>query len=655
MCGLVTIVPAEGQSVSRRVLEELTGTLIHRGPDDAGYAWVTTSDGTCRSWTSHPPDTDSMSGILFGHRRLSILDLSDAAHQPLIGTRSGFVLSYNGEIYNFVELRDQLAGQQTTFTSSGDTEVVLAAYERWGIEALNRFNGMWAFTIWDGRAKKLIAARDRFGVKPLYYTVVDGTWVFASEIKTLLAYPGARREADGKNVKEFLTRCLVDHTEETMFSGIRAIPPGGYLELQGGRATHHRYWRPPAYNSHRKRPDHELVAEFRALLAESVRLRMRSDVPVGTMLSGGLDSTSITALIDAQRATGAQRFGVEGWRSFHHTFTACWPDSAGLNEQADVRLLCDELHLSSVQLNPTAEMIRDILPRVTYHLDQPFESPVAAVQYLLMAETRKIGVKVVLNGHGSDEILAGYPEPFVPAFLSQLLLRGQLRRFCREWHAFRSQGQWSATKLMPDLLRGLTPASLRLHLLDVFRARAERRLAMFPRSNTQSHHDAVASETFDRLPMFEGLVWTFFSERTLPQWLRMEDRMSMAHSIESRLPFLDYRLVELSFQLPPTIKLRNGYTKYILREAMKDILPSSIALQRRKQRFATPFQHWFRGPWRCMVEDLLLCGNPKIESFMDVTQLRDRLKNYLAGKSFGTDLAILWRVLHTELWLRTFT
>ena len=660
MCGFVAVVTEQGGKVPGTVVAKMTDMLTHRGPDGFGYAHINPETGCCWTWTTDFPITRDFSGIVFGHRRLSILDLSPAAHQPFVSDDGSLVLAYNGEIYSFVELRRELEQLGTRFRSQSDTEVLLYCYRQWGVETFRRFNGMWAFVLWDARARTLIASRDRLGVKPLYYTFVNGTWIFASEIKALLTYPGAWQGFAEQNCLHFLVRGFVYDAGPTLFRNIHAVAPGHYMQLSERGLSSHQYWC-VSTDAGRHWSEHEAVAEFRRLLANAVVLRTRSDVPIGTMLSGGLDSSAITGLLYCHQHTrnSAGTIGAEGLRSFHQTFSACWPlwDS---NEEKEIDLLCNTWSLRSHKAYPTEQTLFDILQPVVFALDEPFESPIALVQYLLMQEARRHDVKVVLNGHGSDELLAGYAGSVVPGFLAQLLRSGRLMRYWREAQAFAPTGEWSTHNVLLEMLRSIIPASLQPMIEEGLRARVQHDTALFPEAGTAIRHirmsrDVTVHLRGSRLSWLTATLWSFLTVKILPMWLRMEDRISMAHGVESRLPFTDYRLVEFVLTLPDDLKLKQGYTKYILRQAVQDILPQEIVRRWQKTRFSCPYDQWLRGSWRPLIEDLFLTGQFQLDAFLCVPEFRRRLRAYLDHQPYGLRPQMLWRLLNTEIWMRTFT
>lgn len=656
MCGFVAIATARGKAANTALLHNLTRMLSHRGPDDEGYAWADPSTGLYKTWTSERLVQGDLTGILLGHRRLSILDLTANGHQPMLSDDGSIILVYNGEIYNFLELRRELEARNVRFHSQSDTEVLLRGYETWGVEVLNRLNGMWAFVLWDGREKKLVASRDRFGVKPLYYTEIDGTWILASEIKSLLSFPGVSRTVRDAGVKEFLIRGVTDHTIHSLFTDIHSVSPGGWIELTDGRLTSNRFWSMPEMGDSDGRSIDDLVEQYRYLLSDSVRLRMRSDVPTGTMLSGGLDSTAIASLICEHRDNEGPILGTagaEGLRAFHHAFTACWPGSS-MNEEARVEKLSSDFGLTLHKSFPTAESTLALLPKIASLLEEPFETPVAIVQYQLMEKAKEQGIKVVLNGHGSDEVIAGYPGTVVPVFLASLLTSGRFSTYRRERRMFRETGEWRSSRIALEIVRGMMSNRLRQWMDDNYRLMSSARLGIFEDLRYyRSAHDLELRSMGDHFSPLNKVLWRSFSQGLVPKWLRMEDRMSMAHSVESRLPFMDYRLIEFAFGLPDDAKLRDGYTKYILRRTMTGRLPDDLITDRRKQRFSTPYLEWFRGGWRPFIEDSFLGGGTcEVEPYLKLPRLREKLRAFLSGDNAVIDPSVLWRIINTEVWLK---
>lgn len=637
MCGIVTIACFGGQRVRTLDLHTMTDRLEHRGPDDSGYAWVDPLSGMCETWSAEAPFDGERSGILFGHRRLSILDLSRAGHQPMVNDDGSMVLAFNGEIFNFIELRKELESLGARFHSQTDTEVLLKAYEYWGEDSLAKLNGMWAFTLWDQRREALVISRDRFGVKPLYYTVLDGLWIFASEIKAILTYPGAMRGISATGVTDYLATGAVDHLADSLFRDIHRVPPAGLLELRKSGLKERKFWTLQPSVGTETQSDESRIETFRSLLSDAVRLRVRSDVPVGTMLSGGLDSSSIAALIHEQRLglskTGAQPAG-EGLRHSHHAFSACWPGWVG-DEEPAVDGLCDRFGLSCHKLYPSSEEVWELLPKVSYYLDEPFEFPISVVQYCLMRKARDQGAIVVLNGHGADETLCGYPARFVPVLLASHLLAFRPWRFAKDCLSFRKTEGWTHRRVL-----GLALGTLAERFID----RNDAWLTTLRGLPSTSEPPGLS-------PLGRS-AWLSFSRQILPQWLRMEDRVSMACSVESRLPFLDYRLVEFISALPDSLKLNRGYTKFALRQAMKDSLPDALVTQRTKRFFGTPYQGWLRGDWRQRITDLF-AGPCKVESYLEMKEFRKYLSQGLDSSGARFDASFIWRVISVEIWLRT--
>lgn len=401
------------------------------------------------------------------------------------------------------------------------------------------------------------------------------------------------------------------------------------------------------------------MSRTRNLLADAVALRTRSDVPIGTMLSGGLDSTSITALIDEHRRgltpAGSQP-AFDGLRLFHQTFSAVWPNTPH-DEERPISLLCDQLGVHSHRIRITGEAATSVLDKVVYHLDEPFVTPVPIVQYLLMREARRAGVRVVLNGHGSDETLAGYSGKFAPAHLADLLATSRLGSFAAEYSALRRAGRWKRSDIVVELLRRAGPRAVRLaaeHALRRWRLTNEGLFTQPDRDQDVSSFDDSIDWGGTSLSRLQAQLWTHVVAKPLPLVLRFEDRMSMASSVEARVPFMDYRMIEFAMSLPDELKVRDGYTKWILRAAMANVLPAPIAWNPRKKQFAARFEDWIRGPWREMLSDLFLTGTSHVEPYLQMCEFRRRLQGYLGGDDRTMRPNEIWRILSMELRFRTF-
>jgi asparagine synthase (glutamine-hydrolysing) len=389
-------------------------------------------------------------------------------------------------------------------------------------------------------------------------------------------------------------------------------------------------------------------------MIDSVRLRMRSDVPTGTMLSAGLDSATITALVRQLKRPCSSAIGPaeEGFRNVHHAFTACWPGWHG-DEEPDVDLLAAALGLRLHKLYLRAEDVPGLLSEVLYLLDEPFPSPIPVVQYLLMKMARDNGVKVVLNGHGSDEVWAGYAGRFVPRFLADLLWSGRLSRLVKEYRAFRATGELTARSFLLNSLAGLAPVRLRSRARASLRRGARELADIVP--HVRPHYSPLALESASSgASLVRESLLVCFAESVLPMWLRMEDRVSMASSVESRLPFLDHRLIELGFALADSLKLRDGYTKYVLRKAMSETLPASLVSRRRKQRFRPPTSQWLGSDALQPILEDLLGGPCRVQPYLNLKAFRKRLRSYLAGEAHALNALVLWRVLNVEIWMRAF-
>jgi asparagine synthase (glutamine-hydrolysing) len=635
MCGITGYVSRRG--VSRDVVTAMADRIAHRGPDDRGI--------------------EVFDGVALGHRRLSIIDLSPAGHQPMV--RDDAWLVYNGEIYNYLELRQQLRANGHRFTSESDSEVLLAAYREWGHGMLSRLNGMFAFAIWDARTRELFCARDRLGVKPFYFWTGDDQFVFGSEIKALLAHPAVPRRPNPAIVYDYLAFKACDHTDETFYADITRLPAAHYLVVGAdGKITLRRWWDLAISEEVDASPQQkaDMVARFGELCRDAVRLRLRADVPVGTCLSGGLDSSAIAILtndlIFQEHAIDRALIG-----NHQKTFSACFEDPR-FDEREFIRLVLDVTGADNFKVFPDVDGWWRDLDKLLWHMDEPFHSTSQYAQYCVMRRVAEAGVKVTLDGQGADELLAGYPG-YHAAWLSTLLAHGRLSRALHEVRATLAMGGRGQSG--PDLaLRvgyALLPFAPQLRMLaaPVVKLTSEARIGRVIRPELDdrfaSRRHAIADRQNELLRDFPRRLYHDVTSASLPPLLRYEDRNSMAFGIEARTPFLDYRLVEHAFAMPMSLKISDAWTKRALREAMTGVLPEPIQWRKDKKGFVTPEAIWMRAG-RERVRDVL-SGPLASSEFLDGDAVRRALDRELDATNEGAFRTDVFRWLLLELWMRS--
>jgi asparagine synthase (glutamine-hydrolysing) len=572
MCGFVSYISLTGTAPDRGVVTRMTERIAHRGPDDVGYFYE-----DC---------------VAFGFRRLAILDLASSGHQPMISADGRCVIVFNGEIYNYVELRNELASLGHRFVSSGDTEVLLAAYLQWGADCLPRLNGMWAFAIYDRTTRRIFGARDRFGVKPLYVHKSADCVLLASEIKSIRDSGAARVQVDWTTAASFLVESRLDHSAQTFYESIEALPAGTAFEADcDGKWKQWRYWDLDEAAGAIQLPS-DPIATFGELFEDAVRLRLRSDVPVGVLLSGGLDSTSIICSM-ARQLTGAGELGA-------YCFSAADFDESDQVAATVAQTNADVRHLD---LDPL--QFWNSISEHLWHQDEPVHSFASVVGYRLMKLARSSGVTVLLNGQGADEYLAGYPT-YYGDYISELIADLQWGR------------AWSVSRAYA-LVHGEDPALVARRSLRRTVGHVLHRFAWYgalsnSRSRSDAQHEAwVSPDVFARWKQTRAPAPTTLhaalkksmQQENLPLYLRIEDRNSMAHATEVRLPFLDYRLVTLGFRLGADAKLRDGIGKYILRESMRGRIPEVVRARKTKFGFPVPTERWFRDELYAPMRELL--------------------------------------------------
>jgi asparagine synthase (glutamine-hydrolysing) len=570
-----------------------------------------------------------------GHRRLSIIDLS-TGHQPISNEDGNIHIVFNGEIYNYQALRDDLIARGHRFTTASDTETIVHAYEEFGEACVERFRGMFAFAIWDGKRDKLFLARDRFGKKPLFIHEQNGDILFASEIKSLLACPGVSAEVDLNAVWDYLAYRYVPGPA-TLFSGIRKLPPGSVAVWEKGELREHRYYIPPdqkPWNGNELASDP--VGRFLELLDESVRIRMVSDVPFGAFLSGGIDSSAIVGLMARHSSLPVKTFSVGFAESSY----------SELGYAADIaRQFKTEHH----ELTVSQDHLMEELPALVRYRDAPVAEPSDIPIYLLSKEARRV-VKMVLTGEGSDEFLGGYPKHVFERYASAYqILPGFLRHGLIE----------PLVRALPYRFRRAKTAVINLGLDDRedrlprwFGALSRREcdeLVAFP-SPTNRHGGAqfdslTGNSVLRRILYFDQTSW-------LPDnLLERGDRMTMAASIEARMPFMDHELAAYVSTLPDRYRVRGRQTKWILREAMKRLLPKAI-LKRPKVGFRVPVNEWFRGPMRNYLYEYLLSADSSTRDYFRTDVLERLLKEHVDGRQ--NHEKVLWSLLNLEIWHRQY-
>lgn len=618
MCGLVAVIHRGPADRRAAIAARMLASLHHRGPDDEG------------TWNGE--------SVTLGFRRLAILDLSPLGHQPMASADGRYAIVFNGEIFNYLEVREQLRALGHDFRSSGDTEVLLRAYLQWGPACVQRLNGMWAFIVVDRHEGRVFGSRDRLGIKPLYRCQAGDHLLFASEIKAIRASGLYRDSIDERVVADYLVDDRIDESPASFFAGIEQVPPGCNFEWSEADGYRQRRW------FDLRSLDEQAVDDpahaFAELFEDAMRLHMRSDVPVAIHLSGGLDSTSILCASARVR----QEAG------------ACAPLKAfsfNAPEFPEHRYIADTIARTGaelIELETSARRVWEDLPAVIAQQDEPVHSLTPVIGWQLMRLTKAHGIRVVLNGQGADETLGGYPAYFRDAWMS-ILETGGLGAAWKEVTAHALAGGAARGELFMNLLRHAVQSGLRAQ--PAYRAVADRRYRQARRAQPW-----IAGALVDRLTGYrdrqpQGLRHALIRSvetAPLPLYLRVEDRNSMAHSIEARVPFLDHRLVAFGFALDAHWKLRGGLNKFVLREAMQGRIPESVRTRRDKMGFPTPSIRWFGDDLYPQLRELFGDAGDEARPYVDRHALLAMLDAHRAGHA--THQGALFRAAQLLLWLR---
>lgn len=623
MCGFVGIINKNKQEVNSELLQKMATTIHHRGPDEDGV-FIEKNIG-------------------FFHKRLSIIDLS-TGQQPM--TFNDCTIVFNGEIYNYIELRQELIKKNHQFKTTSDTEVLLHLYLEYGDAFVNMLNGMFAFIILDKSNNKLLVARDHFGIKPLYWYRDDNKIVFGSEIKALLAHPEITAIPDDENLCEYLTFQFIMGTG-TMFKNILKIQPGHYvtIDLQNWKTDEVKYWIPD-FNIDHYHTEEYFIAELQKILDETISQQLRSDVPIGTYLSGGLDSSLVTIM--------ASKILNKPFKCFSGAFN----EGPEFNELEYARVAAKAANAELFEVFPTEQEFIDLLPKLIYHLDEPVAGPGLFPQYIVSRLAAK-HVKVILGGQGGDEIFGGYAR-YMIAYLEQAI-KGAINQTNEE-----DEHIVSLASILPNLpsLKQYIPMMKGFWKADAFEPMDRRYYNLLNRMGSTSNflHTDIKAKCQDEI-IFKKFAHYFndpdtksyFNKMThfdmqgsLPGLLQVEDRVSMSVSIESRVPLLDRRIVDLISKMPAGMKFKGGEMKYLLKKAVKNIMPEKIMKRKDKMGFPVPLHLWSKTKGKDFMMDVLLSKKAKERNIIN-TQHIEKIISEEQPFSRG-----LWGILSLELWYNEF-
>ncbi|MGE5329794.1 MAG: asparagine synthase (glutamine-hydrolyzing) [Deltaproteobacteria bacterium] len=619
MCGIAGIINKNNMPVAKDAIVRMTDIITHRGPDGFGYYHG--------------------ANFALGHRRLSILDLTEDGSQPM-SYLDKYIITYNGEVYNYLELKSELIQQGCSFKSTSDTEVILAAYDKWGFDCVSHFVGMWAFCIYDKEKSQLFCSRDRFGIKPFYYFDDLDTFSFGSEIKQFTTSKNWAPTANINRVLDFLSFGIFDHTEETLFDGVYQLKAGHNLiyDLKSHSLVIQDYYKLDSKKESNKSDFEEASAEFLSRFSDSIKLHLRSDVKVGSCLSGGLDSSSIVCLANNILKEKNEKIQQE-------TVSSCFEDKR-YDEQKFIDEVVKSTNVVSHKVFPKFEDLFANLDEITYQQDEPFGSTSIFAQWNVFKMAKEKEITVMLDGQGADEQLAGY-NGFFGVFLSSLLKRFRFITFYKEAKSLKKIHGYSNRDIFISVSKFMVSEYIKAFL----KTKLSKTDFDWIILNRKYHKDYFKRLYSYKINSVENYSVNQLEFSSLPMLLHYEDRNSMAHSIESRVPFLDHRLVEFVLGLDAEFKIRNGVTKDVLREAMTGGLPDAIKNRADKMGFVTPEEVWIKensGRFREELADACDYLNGIINK-EKVLEWFDRLLKENAKIDFT-----IWRIISLGRWMKVF-
>lgn len=615
MCGIAGIIEKNKSLPSWQKLEAMVSALSHRGPDDEGFY--------------------IKGNVALGHRRLNILDISPLGHQPMSDETGSVWITFNGEIYNYLELKKELGG---TYRSNTDTEVILKAYGKWGINCVKHFNGIFALAIWDDSKKFLFCARDHLGVKPFYFTEYRGAFYFGSEVKALLA-AGVSTRPNDSIIYDYLVYGCYQHTNETFFSGIHQLPAGSCLVLRNGAFRIFAYWNLKELVREKKGWDLPKASEeFFHLFKNSVKIQLRSDVPVGLQLSGGFDSSALTAMVHNLQK------GQKNFRLFSHIYNNHLDQ-----EKPYMQALAKGLGWRWEYITLSPQDMPDFAEEVLWHQDEPFPGLPTFGLHLLAKRCREEKIPVILGGQGGDEIGAGY-EYYLGAFILDMLREHGVKKALSELTGYgKLHGFSNSEEHLKFFMQALVAYML---------AGASADGSTF--TNTRVLNEPFLRKSFKPRPVFEkpfdsdlqNMQYRDILHTKLPRILHSADRAAMAYGVEQRVPFLDYRLVELGLSLAGTLKVKNGEQRYFMREAMRKYMPE-VVNRAPKRAVPSPQREWFQKELRPWILSILKSKSFSRRQYFNQAKVREEYGRYLKEDRPKNSFHI-WQWIHLELWLREY-
>ncbi|HOM79156.1 MAG TPA: asparagine synthase (glutamine-hydrolyzing) [Candidatus Cloacimonas acidaminovorans] len=649
------------------LLKEMTDAIKHRGPDDEGYLIKDKNGIRSFSGVDSPAEIQSVYPLFnveidstfpakgyssvnsfkmgnfilgMGFRRLSILELKPIGHQPMYDKELGIAICYNGEIYNYLELKAELKAKGYKFFSNSDTEVIIKAYHFWGQDCVLHFNGMWSFSLWDERKDLLFCSRDRYGIKPFYYAIQDGVLYWGSEVKQLLLTPIDKKLNQAMIWRSMKINSFLVYDDETYWQNVHSLKPGHNLLAVNGKIMINQYYDLDIANFESSQLSfHKAVEQYRNIFLDSISLQLRSDVEIGATLSGGMDSSAIVCSAVQKKGEPLKTF------SSYYAFT---PE---LDERKWMEKIVQKTSCTSFLVSPTAEDAICWWEKLTYMNDLPLSAAFVSIN-AVMQEAHKQGIKVLLSGQGSDEISAGYRHSLYRYFAD--LIRGmQISRLGKELPIYLKKDNKAFSKLGKIMLSTFLPESS-LYNLEFCYYRFEPFNRAFTNEAEKNCGEQILKKIADiKASRLSNFLYNMMHNTSLQTLLHFEDRLTMANSVESRVPFLDYRLVDFVFSLPSQYKVQPPYTKVIHRFAMKDLIPEEIYYRQDKGIFSSPFyQVWMKQELKPFISDIFASSAFRQRGIWNLPKINHYWHKYLAGDNKQVEM--LFNVIALELWFRQY-